>query len=172
MNRAKWHIRLLIASILMLTGYCSFGQGPTDSLPGDPGAISVYTIQDLSFGAFTQGATGGTVIVNTAGARSVTGTVLPLNMGVFYYQAIFEIDAPEGSIISIMNGPDATLTGSNGGTMSLKLGASSPGSPFVTTVEQPLRTPVYIGGTLTVGDATAAPPGNYTGSFYVTFNQE
>lgn len=156
----------------MFTGYCSFAQVPTDSLPGDPGAISVYSVQDMSFGAFTQGATGGTVIITPAGVRSVTGTVLPLNMGVFYYQAIFEIDAPEGSIISIMNGPDETLSGSNGGTMTLKLGASSPGSPFVTTVTQPLRTVVNIGGTLTVGDATAAPPGNYTGSFYVTFNQE
>jgi hypothetical protein len=95
-----------------------------------------------------------------------------LNFGVQFGQAIFEIDAPAGTIISILNGPDATLTGSNGGTMSLHLGNSYPASPFTTTVTPPARTPVSIGGTLTVGNATVSPPGSYTGTIDITFNYQ
>ena len=171
MKNWKKIVRLLLMIVLSSTASICFAQ-PTDTLPPDPGSISVFTVQDLSFGAFTQGTSGGTVIISNEGVRSVTGTVVALNFGVSYYQSIFDIDAPEGTIISIMNGPDVELTGSNGGTMNLELGPSSPASPFATVVQQPLRTQVSIGGTLTVGNSTAAPPGVYTGEFYVTFNQE
>ena len=145
---------------------------PTDSLPGDPGAMSVYTVQNLSFGAFSNGSTGGTVIIGSNGTRSVSGGIIGLNMGVNYFQSIFEVDSPEGSIISILNGSNTTLTGSNGGTMTLQIGNSDPPSPFVTTIPQPGRTQVNIGGTITVGNAASNPPGTYTGTFYITFNQE
>jgi len=145
---------------------------PTDSLPGDPGAIYVYTYQNLKFGAFTQGASGGTVVVGADGTRSVTGTVVALNLGITYFQAIFNVEAAPGSLISITNGADATLTGSNGGSITLHIGSSDPGSPFNTTVSPPATTTVNIGGTITVGNSTAAPPGAYSGTFSVTFNQE
>jgi hypothetical protein len=147
-------------------------QNPTDTIPGDPGAITVYTIQNMSFGAFSHGNSGGNVIISTSGSRSVTGDVIPLYLGVQWYQAIFEIDAPLGSIISITNGADAILTGNNGGTVSLHIGNSDPPAPFVTVVPQPARTQVNIGGTLTVGSPVSNPPGTYTGTFYITFNQE
>ena len=150
----------------------SFAQNPTDSLPGDPGALAVYNVQNLSFGAFTHGGSGGTVVISPAGIRSVTGGVTALNFGVVYYQAVFELEAAGGAIVSITNGPNATLTGSNGGTMSLKLGASSPGSPFINNTASPGRTQVNIGGTLTVGNSAANPPGTYSGTFYIIFNQE
>ncbi len=145
---------------------------PTDSLPGDPGAIYVYTYQNLKFGAFTQGTSGGTVVVGNDGTRSVTGTVVALNLGITYFQAIFDVQAVPGSLISITNGPDATLTGSNGGSITLHIGSASPGSPFNTTVSPPATTAVSIGGTITVGNSSAAPPGAYSGTFSVTFNQE
>jgi hypothetical protein len=147
-------------------------QDPTDSLPGDPGAITVYTYQNMKFGAFTQGASGGTVVIATDGTRSVTGTVVGLNMGVTYFQSIFEVEAAPGSLISITNGADASLTGSNGGSITLHIGSSYPGSPFSTTVSPPSRTSVSIGGTITVGNSSSAPPGAYSGTFYITFNQE
>ncbi len=158
--------------MLCFFSFVLFAQDPTDSLPGDPGAIYAYTTQHLKFGAFTQGAGGGTVIISTAGSRSVTGSVTGLNQGVTYCQAIFEVEAPPGSIVSILNGPNATLTGSNGGTMTLQIGSSSPGSPFNTTVSPPARTQVNVAGTLTVGDSSASPPGSYSGNFYITFNLE
>ena len=160
---------------MLLTGSMSlvtYAQDPTDSLPGDPGAIYVYTYQNLKFGAFTQGASGGTVGIATNGTRSVTGTVVALNLGITYFQAIFDVEAPPGSLISITNGTDATLTGSNGGAITLHIGSSDPGSPFSTSIPPPGRTSVSIGGTITVGNSTAAPPGAYSGTFSITFNQE
>jgi Domain of unknown function (DUF4402) len=159
--------------VLSLISPDVFSQGvPTDSLPGDPGNISVYTVQNIHFGAFTQGAIGGSVILSSGGTRTATGDVVLLNMGVTYYPAIIEVDAIVGTVISIVNGPNATLTGSNGGSMSMSIGSSSPGSPFVNVIQPPGRTPVYIGGTLIVGSPASNPPGTYSGTFYITFNQE
>lgn len=147
-------------------------QSPTDSVPKDPAALSVYTVQNMNFGAFSTGATGGTIALSTSGARSATGSVLPLNLGFSFFQAIYEIEGPPGTVISIMNGPDATLSGSNGGSMTLRIGASDPAAPFSNNVPPPGRTQINIGGTLTVGNTTTTVPGTYTGTFYITFNQE
>jgi hypothetical protein len=153
-------------------GLFSFAQTPTDSLPGDPGALSIYTIQNMAFGAFAHGNTGGSVTVESDGTRSATGDVILLNLGISYYNAIFEIESPSGTLITIVNGPDATLTGSNGGSMSLHIGSSNPASPFNNTVGPPQRTQVNIGGTLTVNGSGGSPPGLYTGTVYITFNQQ
>jgi hypothetical protein len=159
--------------LLSSLSFMCYGQGgPTDSLPGDPGALSVYNVQNMAFGAFSHGASGGSVIISAAGARSSTGNITLLNLGISYFKAIFDIEAPQGSIISIMNGPNATLTGSNGGSMTLQLGNATPSSPFVNPVASPSRTSVSVGGTLVVGNAGANPPGTYSGTFYITFNQE
>lgn len=172
-NKKQWIIKAFLVTGTVFFSVFSFAQiNPTDSLPGDPGGISVYTVQNMSFGSFSTGSNGGTVIISTNGTRSVTGDLVPLNMGTLYFQAIFDIDAPLGSIVSILNGPDVTLTGNNGGTMSLRIGSSDPSSPFITTVSQPARTQASIGGTLTVGSPAANPSGTYTGTFYITFNQE
>ena len=164
--------KLYLVLVLVFISIISFAQNPTDSLPPDPGAISVYTMQNLAFGAFSHGNSGGNVILSNAGGRSVTGDVIALNLGVLFYNAIFELDAPLGTIISIMNGPNVSLSSSNGGSISLEIGNSNPASPFVTTVPQPGRTQINIGGTLTVGGPLANPPGTYSGTFYITFNQE
>lgn len=172
-NKKQCIIKTLLVVGLGFISIFSFGQtDPTDTIPGDPGGLTVYTVQNMSFGAFTNGSTGGTVSISTNGTRSVTGNVVLLNLGTQYFQAIFDIDAPQGSIVSILNGSDATLTGSNGGSMSMQIGGSDPPSPFITVVSQPARTQVNIGGLLTVGSSAANPPGTYTGTFYITFNQE
>jgi hypothetical protein len=170
----KWQniIKILMIITLLSKSLLSFAQVPTDSLPGDPGAISVYTVQNMSFGAFSPGATGGTVAITKMGARIATGSIVPLNLGTSYFQAIFDFEGPENSIISIMNGPNATLTGSNGGTMSLRLDDSNPTSPFNMIAQPPNRTSVSIGGTLSVGNSATTPAGSYSGTFYITFNVE
>ena len=166
-------LKCLLVVLLVVLSNASFAQsGPTDSLPGDPGALSVYNVQNMSFGAFSHGAGGGSVTISGTGSRSFLGNITLLNLGISYFQAIFDIEAPQGSIISIMNGPNVTLTGSNGGSMTLQLGSSTPSSPFVNTVPSPSRTPVSVGGTLVVGNAAANPPGTYSGTFFITFNQE
>jgi hypothetical protein len=161
--------KLLVLLFLTGASYVSYCQIVVDSLQD---AVSVYAAQNMSFGAFSPGAAGGSVIISAEGTRSTTGTVNTYNMGVPFFQAIFEVEAPENSIISIMNGPDVTLTGSNGGSMSLKIGSSIPASPFNIQASPSGKTEVLMGGTLTVGTALSNPPGNYVGNFYVTFNQQ
>lgn len=165
-------IRFVFVNAFAFTSVFCYAQTPTDTLPGDPGGLYVYTIQNLAFGAFYHGNTGGTVMIASDGSRSATGDIVLLNLGISYFNAIFEIEAPPGSIVSILNGPDATLSGSNGGSMTLGIGSASPAAPFSTTLPPPSRTQINIGGTLTVGNNAASPPGSYTGTFYITFNYE
>lgn len=145
---------------------------PTFCQPHPPRPIQVYTVKDINFGAFVQGLSGGTVIVYPNGSRSTTGDILQLNLGYMFYPAIFEIDVLPGTIISLLFGPDAILTGSNGGTLTMHIGGSEPASPFVTNANPPSRTQVRVGGTLIVGNPPSNPPGAYSGTFSVTFNQE
>ena len=140
--------------------------------PPRPIAVYVNPAQGLIFGAFFQGIAGGTVIIYPDGSRSVTGDIVQANLGMPYSPAIFEIEAQSGTLISILNGPDVTLHGSNGGAIILHLGTSSTGSPFITTVAPPGRTQVRVGGTLTIGSPLANPPGAYSGTFSITFIQE
>ena len=141
-------------------------------LPATGQNLSVFTVQHISFGAFYQGAAGGTVRVSAKGDRTVSGDVIPIQMGHAYFPAIFEIEAPTGTIISVMNGADAVLQGSNGGSMLLRIGESLPRTPLSTTVPPPGRTMITIGGTLEVGGSATTKPGVYSGSFAIIFNQE
>lgn len=173
MNLKKVFITWALITVLLGLSEFTFAQGdPTDSLPGDPGAIYTFVVQNLKFGAFTQGGSGGTVKIETNGSRSATGSIIGLNLGQVYFEAIIDIESAPGSLISITNGPDVVLTGSNGGTITLHIGNSNPASPFSTNTMPPGRTPVHIGGTITVGNPSASPPGVYSGTFMVTFNQE
>ncbi len=131
------------------------------------------TIQNLSFGAFSQGTSGGTITISNIGIASTTGAVQSVSLGGNHLpaQAIFEIEAPPGTIISISNGPDVILKGSNGGTMTLRPGSSDPATPFSVT-NPGGRTQIQQGGTLTIGNPASNPPGTYTGTFYITFNNE
>ena len=142
--------------------------------PPPPRPITIYAnpAQGMIFGAFFQGASGGTVILYPDGSRAATGSLILANLGYPYSPAIFEVDANPGTVVSILNGPDITLTGSNGGSIGMHLGSASTGSLFTTTAVPPGRTQVRIGATLTVGSPLANPSGSYSGSFYVTFIQE
>lgn len=160
-------ISVLMAMIMISNGVCTAQEAP-------PRPISIYInpAQGLVFGAFFQGATGGSVMIYPDGSRSVTGDLIQANLGVPFSPALFEVDANPGTIIAILNGPDVTLTGNNGGTLSLHLGSSSVGSQFVSTIVPPDRTQIRIGGTLKVGTALANPAGEYSGSFSVIFIQQ
>ena len=135
--------------------------------------VLVNPVQNLSFGAFSQGAAGGTISVSNNGVAATTGTVVSLAFGGIndVLPAIFEVEAPVGTVISVSNGPDANLTGSNGGKMILHLGSSNPVTPFA-VVNQTGRTLINIGGTLTIGNQSSTPPGAYSGTFYITINNE
>ncbi len=137
-----------------------------------PRPVQVTVSQNLGFGAFTAGISGGTVVIDVSGARTSTGDVILLNLGYAYYAAVFRIVGNTGTVVSILNGSDISLTGSNGGSMTLHIGTSSPVSPFVINTTPPNYTQLTVGATLTVGNVAANPPGAYSGSFYITFIQE
>jgi hypothetical protein len=159
---------LIIPLIFLLSGLRDLnGQEP----PPRPIRIDP-TAQGLSFGAFYNGAAGGTVIIDPSGVRSSTGDVVLLGLGFTFSAALFEVHAHPGTVISILNGPDAILTGVPSGSMTLHIGASNPASPFVSTVKFNIPILLYIGGTLTVGNPAANPPGSYTGTFEITLNRE
>jgi hypothetical protein len=159
---------ILIAGLITLCSFSALGQ----QQPPRPITIFVDPAQGLNFGAFIEGNSGGTVIVYANGSRSVTGSIIQVSQGSSFSPAIFQVTAVPGTIITISNGPDIILSGSNGGSMSMHIGASSLGSPFVATANPPARTQLSIGGTLTVGNPLANPPGNYSGTFSVTFIQQ
>jgi hypothetical protein len=159
--------RLVLPFIILLT----LSQVVTAQEP-PPRPITISVMQSLAFGAFTQGATGGTVIISSGGIRSSTGDIVLLNLGYSFSTASYDVVANPGTVISIMNGSDAILPGSNGGSITLKIGGSSPVSPMVTTAVPPAATTITVGGTLTVGAPGGNPAGNYSGSFNITFIQE
>ena len=134
--------------------------------------INVTSFQNMQFGTFSQGASGGTIAITSHGDRQTTGSITPLNIGPNSFPLIFEVEAPVGSIISISRGDDIILQGSNGGTMTLKIGNAFPGNTFISNTAPPGRTQVRIGGTLTVGNVATSPPGSYSGNFSITFMLE
>lgn len=168
-----------IKGFLVLTflfiGYQGFAQRKISALgpehPPRPITIYVNPAQGLSFGAFYQTGSGGSVIIYPNGSRSTTGSVIQTSQGISFSPAIFEVDAEPGTVVTISNGPDVVLTGSTGGTMSLHIGSSDLGSPFTTTAVSPARTQIRIGGTLTLANPLASPAGNYNGTFSITFIQ-
>lgn len=165
-KRTILHITGLL--VLLLSVHKAQAQQP----PPRPVSVSWNPSQGLRFGAFFATTSGGTVIVSSGGIRTATGSVVLAGLGFVYGAASFDIVAAPGTQITLLNGPDVTLAGSNGGSVSLHIGTSSPSSPFVTTAVPPASNTINIGGTLTVGSSVASPPGSYSGSFYLTFFQE
>lgn len=163
------YLRKILISFLLI-----FSVSPilhAQEMPPRPIRIDA-TPQILSFGAFYQGAAGGTVIIDPAGSRSSTGDVVLLGLGITFTAALFEVHAHPGTVIGILNGPPVSLAGTPSGSMLLQIGSSNPPTPFVSNVQFNVAIPLYIGGTLTVGSPAANPPGSYTGTFYITLVRE
>jgi hypothetical protein len=161
----------IATAIIALSGF--FTALNAQPHPPRPVVITVNHSQPLAFGAFIPGVSGGTVTVTPDGSsRIATGTVILINLGFIYTPAMFYVRANPGTVISLLTGPPATLTGSNGGSLSLQLDDTYPASPFVTSVPFQQQTTVLLGGTLTVGTIASNPPGSYSGTIDVTFVQE
>ncbi len=134
-----------------------------------PRPIIATKTQDLSFGTIYQGGAGGTVTVLANGTRIQGGTVVLFGVG--GAPAIFEVRANRGTVISFLK-PTATLSDGSGHTLSLQIDNTNPSTPFVTTNNWPTPTVVRMGGILTIGPPASNPPGNYSGTFAITFIRE
>lgn len=171
-NRKKKHkiksifTLITVTLLIIISSFRSYGQ----EMPPRP--IGVSMVQYLNFGAFYQGLTGGTVTLYPSGIRYATGDIILIDMGYLYYPAIFELEGNPGSIVHFLAGPDAVLSGSNGGSLTLVIGESLPGDPIIIDVAPPARIQVRVGGMLLVGNPLANPPGTYSGYFMVMFIQE
>jgi hypothetical protein len=167
-NYSRFRIILLIPVILLFLGPIAINaqEPPPRPIRIDP------TAQGLSFGAFYHGAVGGTITVDPFSVRSSTGDVVLLGLGIPFSAALFEVHAQRGTVIGILFGPDVSLIGTPLGSMTLHIDSSNPTSPFVSTVNFNIAIPLYIGGTLTVGNSAANPPGSYTGTFDITIVRE
>lgn len=170
----NWFILLFSILIIVTTALTSKGQ----EKPPRPIGVTVKNAQGIVFGSFVHGISGGTIYVSPSGSATPSGSIILISSGsAVISPAIFLVEGIKGTLITISMPASTTLTGSNGGILTLNLGdpnsllITSCGSPFVLTAESPSTMDVRIGGTLTVGSTGSNPPGSYSGSFDVTFIQ-
>lgn len=138
-----------------------------------PNRLQVYAAQELAFGSFFTGAFGGTVNITPEGNRTVTGTVTALASSPGM-PAVFDVRLTQGRMVHILFPGSASLTRIGGGESMTVTGfvSDKQGNNFVTTAAHPFVNPVKVGATLHVGNIAENPPGDYVGSFTVTFVQE
>ena len=160
---------LLVTAVLFLCVSFSYAQ---PVLPQR--TLTVTPTQSIHFGTIcATGWPGGNVVVGWDGSRTSTGTIVLLSMAPSAQPAIFEVKLCEGRNISISFDATTTLTGSNGGSLTLELGPTDKGpngASFATNSDCNFVTTLRMGGTLRVPGSPF--PGIYSGSFAITFNQE
>ncbi|HEX2974924.1 MAG TPA: DUF4402 domain-containing protein [Bacteroidales bacterium] len=168
------HFPGLLLAILFL-----FSADVLVAQPPPPKKVTITaTAQGLSFGAFTHGPAGGTVSVNASGTRSSSGSVILLGMGYSFTPALFNLTGSAGTSVNITLGPDVSLTGSSGGSMTLHLvdiNSATPAtlqqiSPTVLLLRATTTAQFRVGGSLVVGSSASNPPGSYSGTFTIIFN--
>jgi hypothetical protein len=160
-------VRILIASLVLCVSY-SYGQPalPTRSL-------EVNASQSLEFGTFALTGGAGSVVLGYDGSRTTTGGVALLAVAPYAQPAIFEVKLLQGRNININFSATTSLTGSDGGSLTMNIGPTDKGlinAVFPTNNSRDFTTLLRVGGTLDI--PSGAVPGSYTGTFFITFNQE
>ncbi|SDR13687.1 protein of unknown function [Brevundimonas sp. 374] len=166
---------LIAAAALVLTAIASPALAQSASTTGS-GSITVIrplTITktaDLKFGTVVRPGTGsGTVVVSSAGARSVTGGVVGLNSGDTPAAAAFSVAGEGGQSVSVTI--PATFSMANGtDTLTVTTSNSLTGSAASQTLSNALGSAgslaFSVGGSVPVASTTAT--GAYTGTFTVS----
>jgi hypothetical protein len=161
-------LEIVIISMLFYVSY-SYGQ---PSLPTR--SIEVNASQSLQFGTFAlTGGAGGSVVVGYDGGRTASGSVALLAVAPYAQPAIFEVKLLQGRNINIDFSATTSLTGSDGGSLTLHIGPTDKGistAAFPTNNRRDFTTLLRVGGTLDI--PSGAIPGSYSGTFFITFNQE
>lgn len=133
--------------------------------------ITVQATQDIDFGTF-YATSAGTITVNWNGTISTTGGVVSFS-SLTAHPAIFEVKLCQGRNVTLTYNPTTTLTGNNGGSLTLNIGPTEKGpsgSEFPVNNDCNFITTLRVGGTLEVSGSSI--PGIYSGSFAIDFTQE
>ncbi len=164
-------ILTLVVSLMILTMslpvVLASNTAEIDAIVGRALEIVWDTNYPLAFGTFLPG-NGGTVEIDTAGARTVTGGVVEL--GGFISEAQFNVSGEPGKSISISLPDDATIAHVDDEeiTMSVDNFVSSPNAGGTLDSEGTVK--IHVGATLNV-DADQLS-GTYKGEFDVTVSYE
>jgi hypothetical protein len=148
------------ASALGVNAYAATATGTATATVIAP--IGITADVDLAFGKFAAG-TGGTVVMDPAGARTATGGVV-LSTVVPGAAASFSVTGDNNATYAITLPGIATTITSGVNNMSVGTFTSTPSATG--TLSGLGAQTVTVGGTLTV--ATGQVAGAYTGSFDVT----
>jgi hypothetical protein len=134
--------------------------------------IEVRVLSDLAFGSFVTGATGGSVTISPQGDRTVTAPVIGLALSPVS-SAEFEITT-QGRPWIQFNIIEPAYLYRSGGSESIQITnftTDKPINPFRTTGGN--NPDIFrVGATLNVQNSTSNPPGNYIGTFTVTFIEQ
>jgi len=166
------------AIALAAVAFAANTNAATDTGTADATVIQPITItadQSLSFGKFVKGATGGTVVLTTAGARTATGDVVLSTAGAFESAGIFTVTGETDSTFSITVPATVTLTeAGTSTTMEITTFSDLDGSTAMTTAAGNVTggtltggtQTLYVGGELAVGATQVSA--DYTGTYDVT----
>lgn len=143
-------------------------------------ALSVQATQSLNFGTFAlTGGGDGILSIGTDGYRNAVQNVFLSELSPIAQPAIFEIRLCQGRNVTINFDATTQLTRIGGGQMSLSIGPAKRegittdlknGDTFAIQNNCNFITILRVGGTLNIPSNSL--PGQYTGSFEITFNQE
>lgn len=159
--------RLFTLAVILVVFFCKT-LGAQPFIP-KRGSMQVHAVQELAFGSFVTGSTGGTVVVSPEGNRSVTGTVIGLALSPVS-SAVFEVEIAGRHWIHF-NFPESAQLTRTGGSESMTITnftSDKPENRFRTDPGPPKTYPVKVGATLNVQNSTINPQGDYTGTFTVT----
>ncbi|MEO8023128.1 DUF4402 domain-containing protein [Polaromonas sp.] len=145
------------ASTLSVSALAATATGTASATVLAPIAIAAGTA--LNFGTLAGNASGGTVVVTAAGARSTTGTVVVT--GAAFSAGAFTVTGTGASTFAVTY-PGSFNVSANAGanTMAVVVNGAATGTLVGGTVSLP------VGGTLTVGANQVA--GSYTGTYTMT----
>src|SRR5690554_5781640 len=103
-------------SLILFVAVCSMSsrQVQAQSPFPPPSQLQVYANQELAFGSFFAGTSGGTVTISPNGTRSVTGTVVELAQSPGL-PAIFDLRLVPGRVVHIVFPTSAQLIRKGGG---------------------------------------------------------
>ncbi|MEW6046950.1 MAG: DUF4402 domain-containing protein [Bacillota bacterium] len=130
-------------------------------------ALTITKSTDLSFGVVSVGTTGGTVVVDTAGARTTTGDVVAEGGTVSAASFSLTGEPSKTYTVTLPTSASITYTDAAGTVYSMTVDTFTSSSASGTyTLDASGNDTLYVGATLNV--AGSQQKGDYSGTFDVT----